>query len=296
VALNAGYVHRERLGSEASGRTVLAWLCERHAHSDEPTWRGRLERGELRLDEALVGPESQLVPGRTLAWHRPPWDEPDVPLAYGVLFEDDALLAVHKPSGLPTMPAGGFYEHTLLRLVQRTFPEATVLHRLGRGTSGLVLFARTGPARATMHRAFREHALRKHYRALSCGVAATDEVEIVTPIGEVEHPLLGRLHAASPQGRTARSLARVVSRRARETLWDVEITTGRPHQIRIHLASIGHPLAGDPLYGPGGVPAPGVHALPGDLGYLLHAHRLTFAHPVTGRATTIVAPPPPELA
>jgi 23S rRNA pseudouridine1911/1915/1917 synthase len=296
MALNAGYVHRERLGPEARGRTVLAWLCERHSHSDAVTWLDRIARGELWLEGAVAGPETELVPGRTLAWHRPPWDEPEVPLEFGVLFEDEALLAVHKPSGLPTMPAGGFYEHTLLRLVQRTRPEATVLHRLGRGTSGLVLFARTDVARAALHRAFRDHALEKHYRALSRGVAPMDEVEIKTPIGEVEHPLLGRLHAACEQGREARSVARVHSRGASTTLWDVQITTGRPHQIRIHLASIGHPLAGDPLYGPGGVPAPGVRALPGDLGYHLHAHRLSFAHPMTGRPMTLVAPPPPELA
>lgn len=296
MALNAGYVHRERLGPEARGRTVISWLCERHSHSDESAWRERIERGELRLDEVTVGPESQLMSGRILAWHRPPWNEPDVPLSFAVLFEDDALLAVHKPSGLPTMPAGGFYEHTLLRLVQRSRPEATVLHRLGRGTSGIVLFARTDLARTALHRAFRDHTLEKHYRALSSGVASMDEIEITTPIGEIEHPILGRLHAACEQGRESRSLARVVSRRTSTTLWDVQITTGRPHQIRIHLASIGHPLAGDPLYGPGGVPAPGVRALPGDLGYLLHAHRLSFAHPVTGRLMKLVAPPPPDLA
>jgi 23S rRNA pseudouridine1911/1915/1917 synthase len=93
--------------------------------------------------------------GQTLVWRRPPWEEPAVPLAFAVLFRDDHLLAVAKPRGLPTMPAGGFLTHTLLHLVQARFPGATAMHRLGRGTSASCCSRRTGEARRALAKAWR---------------------------------------------------------------------------------------------------------------------------------------------
>jgi 23S rRNA pseudouridine1911/1915/1917 synthase len=87
----------------------------------------------------------------------------------------------------------------------------------------------------------------------------------------------------------------VRERRDGAALCDVRITTGRPHQIRIHLAAAGHPLAGDPLYVEGGVPRPGTHVRPGEGGYLLHAHTLDLPHPRTGTPLRLVAPPPAAL-
>jgi 23S rRNA pseudouridine1911/1915/1917 synthase len=87
----------------------------------------------------------------------------------------------------------------------------------------------------------------------------------------------------------------VLERRAKDSLVEVEIATGRPHQIRIHLAAAGHPLAGDPLYGPGGLPQEDAGALPGDPGYLLHSRLLAFRHPETGICLELEAPPPPAL-
>ena len=111
----------------------------------------------------------------------------------------------------------------------------------------------------------------------------------------VAHPRLGLTHGVSPEGRASRSHARVLERRTASTLFEVDILTGRSQQIRIHLAAIGHPLEGDPLYGPGGVPLAGEPGLPGDLGYLLHAERLGFVHPLSGERLVLHAPVPPEL-
>jgi len=122
---------------------------------------------------------------------------------------------------------------------------------------------------------------------------------VVAPIGEVEHPLLGTVHAAAIGGRAATSHVRVLERRGegedRSALVEVEIETGRPHQIRIHLAHAGHPLVGDPLFGLGGVPIPGTRALPGDPGYRLHAERLELDHPLDGARLVIECAPPPVL-
>lgn len=264
------------------------------ASGDE--WRERIRSGQILLDGELAVGDEILRAGQWLTWDRPPWIEPEVPLATAILYEDLDLLAVAKPSGLPTLPGGGeFLEHTLLALVRRRAPEASPMHRLGRCTSGLVLFAPTAGARKPLQAAFQAPRTRKVYRALCGGHPAQEDFEITTPIGEVPYGPLGSLHAATAGGRASRSHVTVLEQRGDASLLEVEIFTGRPHQIRIHLASVGHPLVGDPLYGPGGTPIPGTTALPGDPGYLLHAHRLELEHPHTGVWLTLECPPPPLL-
>lgn len=140
------------------------------------------------------------------------------------------------------------------------------MHRLGRETSGLVLFAKTPEARSALQDAWRKHAVVKRYRALAEGVCPDERLEIDTPIGPVPHPLLGTIHAASKRGKPSRSTAVVIERRADSTLFEVSIETGRPHQIRIHLASVGYPLVGDPIYAAGGWPRAESPGLPGDGG------------------------------
>lgn len=296
MGFNQGYVHREQVGTEGFGCTLLAHLAARHPRASREVWRARILEGQVRLDEASAVPEAPLRLGQWITWARPPWVEPEVPLATAVLYEDEDLLAVAKPSGLPTLPGGGeFLDHTLLALVRRRAPEASPMHRLGRGTSGLVLFARTATARTPLQAVFQERQTRKVYRTLCQGHPALDAFEITTPIGEVPYEPLGWLHAATPAGRPSLSRVTVLERREEASLLEVEILTGRPHQIRIHLAATGHPLVGDPLYGPGGTPMPGTRAVPGDLGYLLHAHRLELKHPRTGGWLTLTCQPPPAL-
>jgi 23S rRNA pseudouridine1911/1915/1917 synthase len=115
------------------------------------------------------------------------------------------------------------------------------------------------------------------------------------PIGEVPHRLLGTVHGASADGKKSRSEVRVLERRDDAFLADVRIETGRPHQIRIHMAAAGYPLVGDPLYSDGGVPPEGCTALPGDPGYQLHAHLLRLRHPATGERMELRCEPPPLL-
>ena len=280
--------------SRSRRETVLEHLVRRYRHSGEDVWRERIERGQVLLGDATARASDQPRPGQSLIWRRPPWQEPLVPLAFAVLHQDAHLLAVAKPKGLPTVPNGGFLTHTLLHLVRGLVQEAVPVHRLGRGTSGLVLFARTPRARSALALAWREGRVEKTYRALLSGAPERDAFTSDAPIGLVPHPRLGAVHAAAPEGKPALSHARVIERRKDTTLVEVTIATGRPHQIRIHMAAAGHPLVGDPLYGIGGVPMaePG---LPGDPGYWLHAHRLGLEHPITGSPLVMECPPPPLL-
>jgi 23S rRNA pseudouridine1911/1915/1917 synthase len=292
--VNAGFEYREEVGEEAAGRTVLAWLAQRYRHSTEAAWRERIAGGEVRLDGDVALAMDVLRPGQRLVWRRPPWDEPTVPLAFAILHRDDHLLAVAKPRGLPSVPNGGFLEHTLLSRVRRLHPEAVPMHRLGRGTSGLVLFARTDGARRAVAAEWRRGRVEKEYRALVGGRPGLEAFTVDVPIGLVPHPRLGHVHAASPNGRPAVSHVRVLAIRGENALVAVTIPTGRPHQIRIHLAAAGHPLVGDPLYVEGGGPGPDP-GLPGEGGYHLHAHRLALTHPATGRRLELDCPLPPAL-
>lgn len=295
MALNRGHTYRERIDERAAGRTLLGHLAV-FTHATLAEWRARIEAGLVRLDGATASAEQVLRKGQSLTWARPPWEEPPVPLCMAVLHQDDDLLAVGKPRGLPTMPAGGvFLEHTLLAVVQRRSPEAVPMHRLGRGTSGIVLFARTAIARSAVQAAFRAHEVRKLYRALCQGEPRADAFAITAPIGEVAHRHLGTVRAAAADGKPSISHVRVLERRSTCSLVEVEIETGRPHQIRIHLAHAGHPLLGDPLYEEGGVPRADATSVPADLGYWLHARLLSLRHPRTGEPLTIECAPPPIL-
>jgi 23S rRNA pseudouridine1911/1915/1917 synthase len=296
---NRGYRYGEQVDAAANGRTVIDHLRTRWERASEAEWRLRLEVGEVRVDGAVAAAGHRLRAGQRLTWERPPWDEPDAPVCTAVLYEDADLLAVAKPRGLPTMPGGGLYlESTLLAVVRGRDPGATPIHRLGRDTSGVVLFARTQDARSALQRALRERRVRKVYRALCTGHPAADAFDVEAPIGEVPYPPTGTLHAATPDGRPSRSTVRVLERRGGEVasaLLEVEIETGRPHQIRIHLAYAGHPLLGDPLFGAGGLPIPGGLAVPGDPGYRLHAYRVELAHPRTGAPVEVECAPPAVL-
>ena len=293
---NDGCEYREQVGLDGDAWTVLAYLSERYRHSSPAEWKARILSGHVLVDSKPAQSETLLRSGCELVWQRPPWIEPDAPRAFTVLYEDDDVLAVAKPAGLPTLPGAHFLQATLLYLVRAYAPEAAPLHRLGRWTSGLVLCARNSHARTALMRQWSANAVGKRYRALATRLPPWDEMTITTPIGPVPHPLLGSLHAASQQGKPSRSQVIVLERRADSFLCDVRIATGRPHQIRIHLAAAGHSLAGDPLYGPGGLPTPDSRALPGDPGYLLHAAELSFRHPGTGRTVVLECETPPLLS
>jgi 23S rRNA pseudouridine1911/1915/1917 synthase len=296
TALNHGFEYQKHLGADAAGLKIIDYLTRCYPGFSHEKWLERIESGRVLLDGIPSKQDAILWPGQLLSWMRPPWEEPEAPRSFAILYRDEHLLGVAKPAGLPTIPGGGSYlEHTLLSLVRRHFPGASPLHRLGRGTSGIVLFAITPEASSKISQAWRCGQILKIYRALATGLPARDEFEVDTPIGPVPHRILKTIYAACPAGKPAHSYIKVLERRAGCSLLQIRITTGRPHQIRIHLAAAGHPLVGDPLYAVGGVPAEDSRALPGDLGYHLHSELLGFPHPATGKWTEITCAPPPPL-
>ncbi|MGD1905892.1 MAG: RluA family pseudouridine synthase [Leptolyngbyaceae cyanobacterium] len=305
--MNQGWTYRNQVQPGDQGLSLLAYYSQRYRHSTEQDWRSRILAGEVRVDGAISAPDSPLRPGQQLSYQRPPWPEPEVPLGLSILYEDADLLAVAKPAGLPVLPGGGFLEHTLLHQLRQRYPQDTPIpvHRLGRGTSGVVLLGRSPLAKADLSRQLREATaqtssqVKKIYRALVTPGPLPDEFTLTLPIGKVPHATLGYVYGASPEGKPAYSQGRVLERRAASTLVEVAIATGRPHQIRIHMAATGYPLIGDPLYIVGGLPKAPVQdqrqAVPGDCGYHLHAYELRFRHPRTQAAMAIHCPAPAHL-
>jgi 23S rRNA pseudouridine1911/1915/1917 synthase len=301
--VNQGWTYCDRITDKTHNLSVLDYYTQRYPHSSRADWEQRIASGQVLLNGMPTTATALLKAKHQLTYQRPPWQEPEVPLEFNVLHEDVDLLVIAKPSGLPVLPGGGFLQNTLLWQLQQRYPESppVPIHRLGRGTSGLMLLARSPAARANLSRQMRDRQIRKTYRALASGTTLPDRFTITQPIGKISYAPLGYLYAATPDGLPAHSECHVLRRNPTNTLVEVTILTGRPHQIRIHLAASGFSLVGDPLYGAGGTPlslAPtcsGSSPVPGDCGYHLHALQLSFVHPITGQPVSHVCPPPAML-
>jgi 23S rRNA pseudouridine1911/1915/1917 synthase len=302
--LNRGYTYTDIVDGDAEDESILTFYVTRYTHSSEEAWKERIESGAVLLDGERIDQDRKLKMGQTLTYHREAWTEPDAPRDFEVLYEDNEIIAVNKPSGLPVLPGGHHLENTLLSVVRERFGgnvPPSPLHRLGRGTSGIVLFARDRKALQSLSSAFRTRTITKIYRALVGGVGLERKTMVEQPIGKIPYPPTGQLFAATPDGKPSASECTLLREDCKNdrSLLDVRIITGRPHQIRIHVATIGHPLVGDPLYVAGGGPAPLVEGkrppLPGDVGYHLHARYIEFTHPRTAETISVEAMPPEVL-
>ncbi len=301
--MNKGWTYREKVDRHEAGSTVLQYYSRRYQHSNPTQWQERIEAGLVLVDRRQVNIDTILQCGQELTYDRPPWQEPEVPLNFEIIYEDRDLFVIAKPSGLPVVAGGGFLEHTLIWQLQQRYSDETPLpiHRLGRGTSGLMLLARSSLARANLSQQMRDRRITKIYRALVGAGNFPDSLTITQSIGKIPYPSIGYIYGAKDGGMTAHSDCRVLRRNRDTTLLEVTILTGRPHQIRIHLATVGYPLIGDPLYISGGIPRsidPKESIklpVPSDCGYHLHAYSLTFARPETGERMNFICLPPSPL-
>jgi len=289
---NSGYVYRNRVTAEDDGIFVQEYYSRHYPRFSRKTWIERIRSGQVFRDEKALKENDRLHTGDVLSYHRPPWVEPDVPAEFDILFEDDHLLVVNKPSGLPVLPGDTYLENTLLAMVRkRISPQLSPIHRLDRPTSGVVVFAKTHEARRCLSMAIRNGEIRKTYLAVARGSEMSGSFVVNAAIGQVPHAVSGSVAAALEGGRPSETRFRVAKRCRDRSLLMAFLKTGRPHQIRIHLAVEGCPLFGEKFYGPGGKPLPGA-VQPGEGNFLLHAWRLRFSHPVTGKRLRVTAPLP----
>jgi 23S rRNA pseudouridine1911/1915/1917 synthase len=271
---------RERLPQYSRAR-LQDWIEQgRVLVNGSPEKRSFLLKGAERID---VEPAE-----------RPPLRATPEDLPLEVLYEDADVIAINKPAGMVVHSGAGQHSGTLVNAVLHRFGKLStvggdlrpgIVHRLDRFTSGVILIARNDAAHRHIAEQFASRQVEKIYLALLHGRVKKDQGSIATPIAR--DPIRRtRMTARLTRGRQASTSYQVLKRFDKFTFLEVKIGTGRTHQIRVHLASIGHPVVGDKLYG---APA-------GALGrYFLHARQITFTSPSTGERITLTAPLPTDL-
>ncbi|NOZ12603.1 MAG: RluA family pseudouridine synthase [Acidobacteria bacterium] len=292
---NNGYVYQNQITSAEAGISVLDFYARNYPRFSREQWALKIHSGQIFRNGKAAAEDESLESGDVLEYRRPPWVEPAVPKKFDILFEDTHLLIVNKPAGLPVLPGDMYLENTLLTLVrQKISPGLSPVHRLDRPTSGAVIFAKTPESAKQTSLTMKQGKIRKTYLALVEGENIPDSFSVTIPIGQHPHPVLKTVAAASADGRLSETCFRTVKRCTGRTLLMAFLKTGRPHQIRIHLACAGCPLAGEEFYGTGGIPQPNA-THPGAGNFLLHAWRLRLPHPETGIPLKITAPLPREI-
>ncbi len=281
------------------------------------------ERAQQIIEHSATDPEGRrrrsferLHAGEIVLLVRERFVEPDAPRTFTVLYEDEAMLALDKPAGLPVHPSATFHKNTLTALLRERYGERAphLSHRLDKETSGVVLCGTAGADDTALKKQFEARTVAKVYLAIVRGVMREGEGVIDLPLGrrkQVDRPsdLDGVEHLmveVRSDGQPARTRYEVIERASDRTLVRLWPETGRQHQLRVHLAAVGHPILGDKLYGPEGhdvfrelIDAGAMtEALAERLGHhrhALHAAELSVDHPRTGARITFSAPLPPDL-
>jgi 23S rRNA pseudouridine1911/1915/1917 synthase len=276
---------------------ALARLLPEHSRSRLQAW---LRDGLITLDGAAADAKRKVWGGERLVVTFPPAPTSaaaaeDIPLP--IVFEDADIVVIDKPAGLVVHPGNGNESGTLMNALLHHAPElagvprAGIVHRLDKETSGLLVVARTLAAQTELVRQLQARTVKRHYLALALGkIGAGGTVD--APMGR--HPVQRTKMAVLRQGgKEARTHYEVKERFAACTLVECRLETGRTHQIRVHMASIGHALVGDPVYGRAKSGDAALDAFPRQA---LHAWRLALAHPREGREMAWESPLPADFA
>ncbi len=255
-----------------------------------------LEEGRVTLDGRPLKKNARLQPGDTV-YLTPPQPQPiglapqDIPL--NVAYEDGDVIVVNKPVGMVVHPAPGHPDGTLVNALLYHCGNSLsgingelrpgIVHRIDRDTSGLIIAAKNDRAHLSLAAQLQDHSLFRLYHAVAVGGFKEDSGTVEAPVAR--HKTDRKRMAVNPDGREAVTHWQVVDSQNGYTHLTCRLETGRTHQIRVHLAHIGHPLLGDTVYG-------AKKPVPGLAGQCLHAAQLTFTHPSTGERLTVEAPLP----
>jgi 23S rRNA pseudouridine1911/1915/1917 synthase len=298
--------HRVEFPPEMAGRRLdaaLAALLPQYSRTRIQRW---IDAGavlinglSVRARDVVVGGETATVEARITAETGVKAEK----LPLDVVHQDAAIIVINKPPGLVVHPGAGNREHTLQNALLahdkllKNVPRAGLVHRIDKDTSGLLVVARTLEAHGALVGALGAHEIEREYLAICTG-AMTGGGTVDEPIGR--HRTQRIKMAVRRDGREAVTHYRIEKRFRAHTLSRVRLETGRTHQIRVHLAHIGYPIVGDPVYGgrkklPAGATPELIAALNEFQRQALHAAKLSFAHPKSGKPVTYEAPLPDDL-
>jgi 23S rRNA pseudouridine1911/1915/1917 synthase len=287
---------KQRVPDEAAGERLDRFLASLPELGSRGVAERLLDTGTVLVDGRPLGKSHRLAGGEELEFEPPQEVATELtpePMNLRIAFEDEHLMVVDKPAGLVVHPASGHATGTLVHgLLEHDIAGGDaarpgIVHRLDRDTSGLMVVARSEEAHARLQDLVRKRALERHYAALVVGRPRSRSGRVEAPIGrDRRDPLRQSLDTDKP--REAITHFEVRELLERHTLLDVRLETGRTHQIRVHLAAIGLPVAGDNVYG-----------RPRELGLerqFLHAGRLAFPHPFTEERVDVESPLPADLS
>lgn len=274
---------------------ALAAMFPEHSRNRLQKW---LKEGHVRLDSRAAKPKQKIWGGERVEVVRQP--EPTEAafrperIALDILYEDDSVLVIDKPAGLVVHPGSGHWSGTLLNALLHHLPRlagiprAGIVHRLDKDTSGVLVIAKTLQAQTNLVRQLQARTVKRDYLAVVHGVVRIDGA-VCAPVGR--DPRSRTRMAVVRAGKSALTRYKVVRRYRDASLLECSLATGRTHQIRVHMQSLHHPLAGDPVYG-----GKREKTLRGAIRrQALHAFRLEFVHPVSGERRRFTAPLPADL-
>lgn len=282
---------------EARGSRLDSWLAREEDGISRARWQQLIKDGQVTVDGAICKPNTSLRGGERITYTIPPPDltellPEDIPL--DVLYEDASIIAINKPAGMVVHPAPGHARGTLVNALLHHCTDLGgiggelrpgIVHRLDKDTSGVILVAKTDSALNGLQNQFKNRETEKYYEAIVTGVPDPSSGTINKPIGR--HPTQRKkMQANARNGRNAVTHYQTLQAFQDAAHLSVRIETGRTHQIRVHLASIGHPVLGDTLYGKQRTASLSIQAER----QMLHAKSITFTHPETGVEMTLSAP------
>jgi 23S rRNA pseudouridine1911/1915/1917 synthase len=294
-----------------AGTRLDVWLAARLPDLSRTRIRALVDAGHVRVDGVLLKASHRLKTGERVDAEIPPPPPEEmaaeaIPLR--VVFEDEHVLVVDKPAGMVTHPGAGQRTGTLAAAALAHAPEIAgvggprrpgIVHRLDKGTSGLIVLTKTGQAYESLTAQLARRAVSRRYLCLVHGALPRAEGVIDAPIGRDPRSRIRMAVTAEGRGKRAVTRFRVLERFPGVSFVECRLETGRTHQIRVHLASLGHPLLGDETYGRRGLrkaPDPELAALIAGLhGVALHAAGLSFLHPSSGRPVELTSPLPDRI-